>query len=65
MLYAESTHAMTVDRAEPGERGWMPVEHGDDAAVRRQAAKQSLDMRAGMNEAGPQSRTAWTFPAEW
>jgi len=37
MLDAERPHAMPVDRAEPSERGRVTVQHGDDAAMRRQA----------------------------
>ena len=51
MLDAERPHAMAVDRAEPGERRRMAVEHGDDAAMRRHVGQQPLDMRAGMHEA--------------
>ena len=59
MLDPERPHAMAVDRAEPGEGCGVSVEHRDDAAVRRQIAEESLDVRAGMDEpaiAGAQRR---------
>ena len=43
--------AMAVDRAEPGQRRRMAVEHRDDAAIGGQAGEQPLDVRAGVNEA--------------
>ena len=39
MLDAEWPHAMAVDRPEPSERRRMTVEHGDEAAMRRQVGK--------------------------
>src|ERR1700676_5322387 len=36
MLDAERPHPMAADRAEPGERRRMTIEHGDEAAMGRQ-----------------------------
>ncbi len=50
VLDAERARAMAVDRAEPAERGRMRVAHRHDAGVRRQVAKQALDVRARMHK---------------
>ena len=51
MLDAERARAMAGDRAEPGQRRRVAVEHGDDAAMRRHVGEQPLDMRARMHQA--------------
>ena len=50
MLDAERPHAVAMDGAEPRQSRRMAVEHADDAAMRRQAGEQPLDMRAGVHE---------------
>src|ERR1700724_2083517 len=44
MLDAERFDAVAADAAEPAERRWMAVDHGDDAAVARQRRQHSFDM---------------------
>jgi hypothetical protein len=51
MLDAERTHAVSGDRAEPGEAGRVAVGDGDDAAMMRNAAEEPLDMADRVDEA--------------
>ena len=50
MFDPERAHPMTRDRAKPGERRRMSVEHGHDPAMRGHIGQQPLDMRARMHE---------------
>ena len=50
MLDAERSRPVAGDCAEPGQRRWMPIEDGDDAAVRGHVGKQPLDMRTRVHE---------------
>src|SRR5260370_16524697 len=51
MLDPERAHAMAGDAAEPGQRRWMAVDHGDDAAMIGDVGEQPLDVCARMHEA--------------
>ena len=51
VLDAERADAMAVNAAEPSERRGMAVEDGDESAIRRHGGEQTLDMRAGADEA--------------
>ena len=53
---------MAVHGAQPRQRRRMSVEHADDAAMRRQAGEQALDMGAGVHEAAL-ARAAGRGPA--
>src|SRR5262249_45164254 len=50
VLHAERTHAMAAHGAQPREGCRMPVEHRDDAAVRRYLGEEPLDVGTGMHE---------------
>src|SRR5580704_6258380 len=51
MLDTERPDLMAEDRAEPGQRCRVAIEHADDAAMRRQAAQEPFDMGASVNAA--------------
>jgi len=51
MLDAERAYTVAGDRPQPGKRRWMSIQHGDDAAMRRQIGEQPFDMRARMHKA--------------
>src|SRR3974377_225216 len=51
MFDAKRARTMAGDRAKPGERRRMAIEHADDAAMRRHVGEQALNMRAGVHEA--------------
>src|SRR6185295_18004556 len=50
MLDAERSHAMTGDRAKPGQCRRMPVEHADDTAMRWHVGEQALNVRTRVHE---------------
>src|SRR3974390_1063479 len=51
MFNAERAGTVAGNGAEPGQRRRMPIEHRDDAAMRRHLRPQPLDMRARMPRA--------------
>src|SRR3974377_334859 len=53
MFDAKRARTMAGDRAKPGERRRMAIEHADDAAMRRHVGEQALQMRGGGHQAAP------------
>ena len=48
MLDTQWNGSVACDRAEPGQRGRMPVNDGDQVAMRRQVAQQGFHRRLGI-----------------